>query len=386
MLTDTAVGVADGVIRFVGALDELPAAMVDAVAQVVECEGALLTPGLIDAHTHLVYGGSRANEFEQRLSGVSYEAIARAGGGIRATVRATRDASEDQLVALARPRLAALMREGVTTVEIKSGYGLSTEHEVRMLRAAKRLAVEGINVVTTCLAAHAVPPEFDGNADGYIDYVCEDTLPAAAPYADAADAFCEGIAFSVAQVARYFDAATALGLPLRLHAEQLSDLGGAAMAAERGALSVDHLEYLSERGVAALAKHGTVATVLPGAFYTLRETQAPPVAALREAGVPMAVATDSNPGTSPVTSLLTTMNMACTLFGMTPTEAFDGVTCHAARALGRADTLGQIAPGFRADLVLWNAERPVDLCYPIGLNPCDRVWFGGVLRASEVVS
>lgn len=379
VLTDGAVAVRGEAIAWVGATADLPDEHRDA-AEVTDCGGALVTPGLIDAHTHLVYGGSRAREFEQRLTGVSYEAIARAGGGIRSTVTATRAADEDALVAQTLPRLRALMREGVTTLEIKSGYGLSTEHELRMLRAARRLEAHNVSVTTTCLGAHALPPEFSDDPDGYIDYLCRDTLPAVAALADSVDAFCEGIGFSVAQVERYFDAAQALDLPIRLHAEQLSDLGGAAMAARRGALSVDHLEYLSVDDVPVLAEHNTVATLLPGAYYTLKQTQPPPVKALRETRVPMAVATDCNPGSSPLTSLLTAMNMACTLFEMTPAEAFDGVTCHAAQALGRGDRIGRIEAGYRADLVRWDAERPVDLCYAIGLNPCRGVLYGGRMR------
>ena len=381
VLPDGAVGVVGENIAWVGPATSLNGAQRDA-REVLDCRGALVTPGLIDAHTHLVYAGSRDHEFEQRLSGVSYEAIARAGGGIRATVSATRAASEDELVATSLPRLRALLAEGVTTIEIKSGYGLSTEHELRMLRAARRLQRYGVRVSATCLAAHAVAAEFDGDADAYIDYVCRDTLPAAAHLCDSVDAFCEGIGFSRAQVERYFDAATALGLPVRLHAEQLSNLGGARMAAMRGALSVDHLEFLAPDDVPVLAEHATVATLLPGAYYTLRQTRPPPVTALREAGVAMAVATDCNPGSSPLTSLLTAMNMACTLFELTPAEALDGVTRHAARALGLGDRVGRIEVGYRADLVLWDAERPAELSYAIGLNPCRDVLFGGRPRRS----
>jgi imidazolonepropionase len=339
--------------------------------------GLLVTPGLVDCHTHLVYGGQRAHEFEQRLHGVSYEAIARAGGGIRATVAATRAASDDALYAAAAERAGTLLAGGVTTLEVKSGYGLTLEHEARCLRAARRLACElPLSVRTTCLAAHALPPEFDGRADDYIAAVL-DWLPAlhAEGLVDAVDAFCERIGFTLAQTRRVFDAARALGLPVKLHAEQLSDMGGAALAAEYGALSCDHLEYLSDAGIAAMARAGTVAVLLPGAYYFLRETQLPPIQQLRDAGVPMAVATDHNPGTSPALSLPLMIHMACSIFRLTPEEALRGASVHGARALGLADR-GRLAAGQRADFACWALEHPNELAYWLGLNPCRRVIVG----------
>jgi len=345
----------------------------------IHLQGALLTPGLIDAHTHLVYGGDRAAEFEQRLQGASYEAIARAGGGIRSTVTATRTASEAQLFADAAKRARTLHREGVTTIEIKSGYGLSEEAEARCLRVARRLGAElRLTVHTTSLAAHALPSEYAGRADDYIADACR-WLAAqhAAGLVDAVDAFCDTIGFTPAQTTRVFEAARALGLPVKLHAEQLSNQHGAALAARFGALSCDHLEHLDAEGIAAMQASGTVAMLLPGAYYFLRETKLPPVAALREAGVPMAIATDHNPGSSPALSLLLMLNMACTLFRLTPEEAWRGVTVNAARALGLADR-GRLAPGQRADLVAWDAAHPRELAYRFGHNPCQRVWCAGV--------
>lgn len=333
--------------------------------------GRLVTPALIDCHTHLIHGGHRAREFEMRLNGASYEEVARAGGGIVSTVTATRAASLETLVNDALPRLDALLAEGVTTVEVKSGYGLNQEVELRMLRAARRLAdLRPVTILTTYLGAHATPPEYAGRDDAYIDEVCIPTLHAAHAegLVDAVDAFCEGIAFQPAQVSRVFDVARALGLPVKIHAEQLSNLGGARMAADYGALSADHVEYLDEEGVAAMAEAGTVAVILPGAFYTLRETQMPPIDLFRKHAVPMAVATDANPGSSPLTSLLLAMNMAATLFRLTPEEALAGTTRNAARALGLSDR-GQIAPGLRADLAVWDAEAPAELVYRIGFNP-----------------
>jgi imidazolonepropionase len=347
--------------------------------QEVNLQGALLTPGLIDAHTHLVYGGDRAAEFEQRLQGASYEEIARAGGGIRSTVAATRAASEAQLFADAAARTRTLHREGVTTIEIKSGYGLSEEAEARCLRVARRLGAElPLTVRCTSLAAHALPPEYAGRADDYIDDACR-WLAAqhAAGLVDAVDAFCDTIGFTPAQTTRVFEAARALGLPVKLHAEQLSNQHGAALAARFGALSCDHLEHLDAEGIAAMQASGTVAMLLPGAYYFLRETKLPPVAALREAGVPMAIATDHNPGSSPALSLLLMLNMACTLFRLTPEEAWRGVTVNAARALGLADR-GRLAPGQRADLVAWDAAHPRELAYRFGHNPCRHVWCAGV--------
>ncbi len=346
----------------------------------VACDGRLVTPAPIDAHTHLVHGGHRAGEFEMRLDGVSYEAIARAGGGIVATMAATRRASVDDLVAAALPRLDALLAEGVGTVEIKSGYGLTTASEIAMLRAARHLGtLRPVRVVTTFLGAHALPPEYAGRADGYIDHICTAMLPAIAAegLADSVDAFCETIAFSPDQVAKVFAAAAALGLPVRIHAEQLSNQGGAALAARHGALSADHLEYLDPAGIAAMARAGTVATLLPGAFYVCRETRLPPVAQLRAAGVPMAVATDCNPGTSPMSSILLAMNMAATLFRLTIAECWQGVTVNAARALGLAGETGALVPGLSADIAIWNADSAAELVYRLGARPLHaRIWKG----------
>ena len=336
--------------------------------------GRLVTPALIDCHTHIVAGGDRAREFEMRLEGASYEEIARAGGGIVSTVKATRAADDTSLLAAALRRVDHLIAEGVATVEIKSGYGLDIDTELRMLRVARAVAAErDVRVRTSFLGAHAVPPEHAGRPDAYIDEVCLPALEAAhgEGLADAVDGFCEGIAFAPEQIERVFRRATDLGLPVKLHAEQLSNLGGARLAARYGALSADHLEYLDEAGVVALRDAGCVAVMLPGAFYTLRETQAPPVDLLRRHGVPMAVATDCNPGSSPVTSLLLSMNMACTLFRMTPQEALAGVTRHAARALGLAD-VGTVEAGKRAELAVWDVAQPAELCYRIGFNPLSR--------------
>lgn len=345
-----------------------------------DLSGALVTPALIDCHTHLVFGGNRAAEFEMRLAGRSYSDIALAGGGILSSVRATRAESEEGLVALALPRLDTLIAEGATTIEIKSGYGLTIADELKMLRVARRLgALRPVRVLTSYLAAHTVPPEYSGNGDLYLAEVVLPGLRQAhrLGLVDAVDGFCEGIAFSPAQIAAVFDVARELELPVKLHAEQLSNLGGATLAASRGALSADHLEFLDEAGVAAMAGSGTVAVLLPGAFYTLRETQAPPVAALRQAGVPIALATDSNPGTSPLTSLLLTINMGCILFGLTPDEALAGVTRHAAQALGLAGTVGTIEAGKIADLAVWSVAHPAELAYRIGFNPLRQRIFGG---------
>jgi len=345
--------------------------------------GALVTPGLVDCHTHLVYAGNRAREFEMRLEGASYEDIARAGGGIRSTVAATRATSDEALWASAQQRALALMAEGVTTLEVKSGYGLTAEHEARCLRVARRLGRElPLCVRTTCLSAHALPPEFDGRGDDYISAVCA-WLPAlhAEGLVDAVDAFCERIGFASAQTRRVFEAARALGLPVKLHAEQLSDQGGAQLAAEFGALSCDHLEYLSDAGVQAMARAGTTAVLLPGAYYFLRETQLPPVAALRAAGVPIAIATDHNPGSSPTLSPLLMLNMACTLFRLTPEEALRGMTVNGARALGLSDR-GRLSAGQRADFVVWPHEHPNVLAYAFGQHPAVRVISGGTEVAS----
>jgi imidazolonepropionase len=338
--------------------------------------GAWITPGLVDCHTHLVYGGQRADEFAMRLAGASYEEIARAGGGILSSVRATRAADEDTLFAQASARLAPLLAEGVTAIEIKSGYGLELEAERRQLRVARRLGEAfGVSVHTTFLGAHALPPEYAGRADDYIELVCNTMLPALAEegLVDAVDAFCESVGFSLAQTERVFDAAARHGLRVKLHAEQLSNLGGAALAARHRALSADHLEHLDEAGVAAMAAAGTVAVLLPGAYYFLRDTNLPPIALLRRHGVPMAISTDHNPGTSPVTSLLLMMNMACTLFRLTVPEALAGVTTHAARALGAADQHGLLATGRAADFVLWRVDSPAELAYWFGRNPAAAV-------------
>jgi len=364
-------------IAWVGADVDLPDAYRGAASR--DLEGRAVTPGLIDCHTHIVYGGDRAREFEMRLEGVAYEEIARAGGGILSSVRSTREASEDELLGRALERVDTLLGEGVTTLEIKSGYGLDIDTELKMLRVARRIGtLRPVHVVTSWLAAHALPPEFKDDRAGYIDRVVIAGLDQghAEGLIDAVDGFCEGIAFSVEEMARIFDHAKRLGLPIKLHAEQLSDLHGAAMAAEHGALSVDHLEYLGRDGIAAMAKAGTVAVLLPGAFYTLRETQYPPLQALRDAGVPIALATDSNPGTSPLTSILLTMNMGATLFRMTPAECLRGVTRNAARALGLSDR-GVIVPGARADLAVWNIQHPAELSYRIGFNPLHARIFGG---------
>ncbi|MCC5903114.1 MAG: imidazolonepropionase [Halomonas sp.] len=329
--------------------------------------GGVMTPGLVDCHTHLVFGGSRAEEFEARLEGASYEEIAKRGGGILSTVRATREASEDTLLMLAKPRLEALIADGVTTVEIKSGYGLTVKDELKMLRVARRLGeILPVNVVTTLLGAHALPPEYKDDSDGYIDLVCQEMIPAAVAegLADAVDVFCEKIAFSVAQCERVFEAAQRHGLPIKAHAEQLSNLGGTAMAARHGALSADHIEYLDDTGIAAMREAGSVAVILPGAFHTLRETQQPPIAALRKAGVPMAVATDANPGSSPLFMPTLMLNLACTLFRMTPQEALAGMTAHGASALGLKEQ-GRIYEGAAADLCVWNVESPAELAYAV---------------------
>jgi imidazolonepropionase len=373
-----AVAATDGRIAFAGPQSDLPAGW-DADRR-IDCAGRWITPGLVDCHTHLVFGGNRAHEFELRLAGASYEEIARAGGGILSTVKATRAASEEDLVASALPRLDHLIAEGVTTIEIKSGYGLDLETEIRMLRAARALErARPVSVLTTFLGAHALPPEANGDKDAYIDLVCGEILPEVTRehLADAVDAFCEGIAFTPQQTARVFAAARAAGLPVKLHADQLSNLHGARLAAEHGALSADHLEYTDEEGAAAMARAGTVAVLLPGAFYVLRETQTPPVALFRQHGTRIALATDCNPGTSPMTSLLLTMNMGATLFRLTVDECLAGVTREAARALGRLHEIGTLDPGKWCDLAIWDIERPAELVYRIGFNPLHaRIWRG----------
>jgi imidazolonepropionase len=381
LVDDAAIVVEGENIAWVGPREELPKALADRCTQRHDCGGALVTPGFIDCHTHLVYGGDRAHEFELRLAGASYEDIARAGGGIAATVRATREASEAQLLAQSLPRLRALMGEGVTTVEIKSGYGLSLEHERKCLRVARALGEqEKVDIRTTFLGAHALPPEFAGRGDAYIDSVIAMLAPLHDEgLVDAVDAFCERIAFTPAQIQRVFEAAARLRLPVKLHAEQLSDSGGAQLAARYRALSCDHLEWLGEEGAAAMAQAGTAAVLLPGAFYFLRETRVPPIELFRRHGIPMALSTDCNPGSSPCTSLLLMMNMACTLFRMTPLEALAGVTRNAARALGLADR-GVIAPGMRADLALWDAASPAQLSYAMGMNAHRQTIFAGRAR------
>ena len=364
-------------IKWVGAEKELPDEF--AGLQGKNLEGRLVTPALIDCHTHLVYGGSRATEFELRLKGASYEEISRSGGGILSTVKATRTATEEELFTQSLPRFDALLAEGVGTVEIKSGYGLDLETEIKMLRVARKLGKErSVRVKTSFLGAHAIPPEFSGKADAYIDFVCEEVLPAVhyENLADAVDGFCENIAFSPNQISRVFEKAKSFGLPVKLHAEQLSNLGGATLAAKYGALSADHLEFLDQTGVEVMGESGTVAVLLPGAFYTLRETQLPPLESLRKAEVPIAIATDCNPGSSPLTSILLCMNMSCTLFRMTPEEALCGVTVVAAQALGIGDEVGTIEVGKKAELAVWNVDQPAELAYRAGFNPLEEMVIG----------
>ena len=364
-----AVAVSGGRIVYSGPASDLPA--LDP-AERVDCEGRLITPGLVDCHTHLVYAGDRAREFEMRLNGATYEEIARAGGGIVSTVKATREASQDALVSQSLPRLDALLADGVTAIEVKSGYGLDVETEIKQLRAARRLGeLRPVTVKTSYLGAHALPPEFKADRKGYLDKICDDVIPAVAAekLADAVDGFCEGIAFSAEEMKRVFSAAQAHGLPVKLHADQLSNLHGAKLAASFGALSADHLEYADDEGIAAMAEAKTVAVLLPGAFYFLRETKVPPVDMFRRHGVPMAIATDCNPGSSPLTSLLLVMSMAATLFRMTVDECVAGVTREAARALGCLDTAGTLEAGKRCDLAIWDVEHPAALVYRIGFNP-----------------
>ncbi len=376
-----AIGAIDGRIAFVGPESTLPLSV--SAQETIRLDGEWITPGLIDCHTHIVYAGNRAAEWEMRLSGATYQDIARAGGGILSSVQAVRAASDEQLRAQALTRLDRLMAEGVTTLEVKSGYGLDLDNEVKLLRVARSLGeARAIRLVTTFLGAHALPPEAAGDRDAFIDRICTTMLPAiaAAGLADAVDGFCEGIAFSPAQIDRVFTAARALGLPVKLHADQLTDGGGAALAARHGALSADHLEYTSEAGAAAMGAAGTVAVLLPGAFYMLRERQAPPVAAFRRHGVGMAVSTDCNPGTAPLVSLLLTMNMAATLFGLTVEEVLRGVTREAARALGLSDTIGSLEVGRACDLAIWSVERPAEIFHTLGHNPLfARVFAGDVI-------
>ncbi len=382
-VADGVVAATGGVISWVGRRDDLPSDMVGPHTVTEDVGGRWITPGFVDCHTHLVFAGDRADEFERRLQGETYEDIARAGGGIRSTVAATRAASYDELFGAADARLCALMAEGVTTVEIKSGYGLDVETELRMLSVARALADRRpVRVVTTLLGAHALPREFEGRRNDYLRLVCEEMIPRAASegLAECVDAFCEGIAFSTDECEVVFEAAKEHGLSVRLHADQLSDSGGAALAARHGALSADHLEYTSEVGVRAMSEAGTVAVLLPGAFYFLDQTRKPPVSALREHGVAIALASDANPGSSPVLSLLTILNMGCTLFGLTPEEALAGVTRNGARALGRQDEIGTIDVGKKADLVVWDVDHPRSLCYWLGGTPCHAVVSGGETR------
>lgn len=371
----------DGRIVFAGPAHDAPPAR-----HIVDCAGRWITPGLVDCHTHLVFAGDRSHEFERRLEGATYEAIAQDGGGIIASVRATRAATQADLVASAQPRLDRLIAEGVTTVEIKSGYGLNLGTERRMLQAARTLGASAVSVATTFLGAHTVAPEYAGDADGYVDHLCHDMLPTLAHehLIDAVDAFCERIAFTPAQTARMFAAAWGLGLPVKLHADQLSNGGGGRLAAEWRALSADHLEHLDDDGAAALARAGTVAVLLPGAYYMLREIQAPPVTALRRHGARIALATDCNPGTSPLTSPLLAMNMGATLFRLTVAECLAGFTREAARALGRLDQVGTLEPGKWADLAIWDIERPAELVYRLGYNPLHaRVWHGATTTGAD---
>jgi imidazolonepropionase len=379
-IEDGALAVRDGEIVWVGARTALPSSL-SADANVHDAGGRCITPGLIDCHTHVVYGGDRAREFELRLAGADYAEIARAGGGILSTVRATRAASDAELAAAAGKRVAAMCRDGTTTLEVKSGYGLDRDTELRMLRVARALETSHpLRVATTYLGLHALDPRWD-DADAYVDYVCSEVLPAVAAerLASAVDAFCETIAFSLAQTARFFDAARKLGLAVKLHADQLSAGGGAGLAARYGALSADHLEHARDADLVALAAAGTVAVVLPGAYYFLRETKAPPIARLRELGIPLALATDSNPGTSPLVSPLLAMNLGCTLFRLTPEEALRGFTRNAARAIGRGSEIGVLAPGRKADFVVWDIEHPAQLAYAIGANPGCTVVFDGTI-------
>ena len=380
-IRDGAIGITAGRIEWVGPRDDLSGAPEALATDVLDAERAWVTPGLVDCHTHLVYGGNRANEFEMRLNGASYEEIARAGGGIVSTVLTTREASDHELATTAAGRLKSLLSEGVTTVEIKSGYGLDLATELRMLRIARLLGdTAPVTVKTTFMGAHAVPAEFKGRADAYIDFVVNEVLPAVASagLADAVDCFCENIGFTPEQTMRVFDAAKALGLPVKLHADQRTDTGGAALAAKYGALSADHIEYSNEAGIAAMAAAGTVGVLLPGAYYFLREDHLPDIAAMRRHGLDMALATDSNPGSSPLVSILLALNFGCTIFRLTPEEALAGVTRNGAKALGMGATHGTIEVGKVADLVLWKVDAPAELAYAMGANPCLRVLKSGV--------
>lgn len=383
LILNGAIAIHDGRIQWLGAMSELPLNYQDYCVEILDCHGQLVTPGLVDCHTHIVYAGNRAKEFEMRLNGASYEQVAKAGGGIISTVASTRAASENQLYDQSAVRLELIMSEGATTVEIKSGYGLNLKDELKMLRVARQLGRDyEVDIVTSFLGAHAIPPEYAGRSDAYIDLVCQQILPeiVAEQLADHVDAFCEGIGFSSQQVAKVFSAAKQHGLPIKLHAEQLSDLKGAVLAAKNKALSVDHLEYLMDADVPVLAANNTVAVLLPAAFYYLRETKLPPLDALRKHQVPIALATDSNPGSSPITSLTLVMNMACTLFRMTPEESLAGVTCHGARALGLQDAVGALEVGKVANMVLWDAYEPAELSYRIGGVARKKILFKGKMR------
>lgn len=381
LIRDAAVLTSGGKIAWVGKRAEAP---VEPVAENFDGSGGLLTPGLIDCHTHLIYGGNRASEFEERLNGASYEEILKRGGGILSTVRATREASVDELTESGARRLTCLTSEGVTTVEIKTGYGLNPSTEDKMIRVMKELEKRsGITIKKTFLGAHAIPPEYAKNGDGYVDLICRDMIPAFAQAVDFVDVFCESVAFTPAQTERVFEAARRNGLGIKIHAEQLSNMGGAALAARYNAASADHLEYIDEAGVKAMAERGTAAVLLPGAFYFLKKSQAPPVRLFRNYGVPMAIATDSNPGSSPCLSLLLMLNMACTLFGLTPEEALLGVTRNAAKALGIESGAGSLEPGKTADMALFDVKTPTELIYSFGGNPCVNSWKGGKVSAKR---
>ena len=374
-----ALAIIDGKIVWLGKESDLPTYNPETV-NVIDGLGKWLTPGLVDCHTHLVYGGNRANEFEMRLEGKSYQEIANAGGGIVSTVSATRKATESELLASALPRLTALHHQGVTTLEIKSGYGLDTINEIKMLKVAGQLAEQlPVTIKRTFLGAHALPVEYKDKPDAYIELVCNEMIPLIAKdkLADAVDVFCESIGFSAEQTERVFSSAQKHGLPIKVHAEQLSNLGGTALAAKYSALSSDHIEFLDEAGIKAMKKADMTAVLLPGAFYFLRETQLPPMDLLRKHGVPMAIATDANPGSSPINNIQLMLNMACTLFRLTPAEALAGVTCHGAKALGLSKSKGQLSPGFDADIAMWSIDRPAELCYQFGVNPLDTLFVAG---------
>ena len=388
VIENAALAISEGKIAWLGKVSDLPNSLLEvgdkeSAFELIDGKGQWLTPGLVDCHTHLVYGGNRANEFEMRLQGKSYQEIANAGGGIVSTVSATRKASEEELLASALPRLTALHQQGVTSVEIKSGYGLDTTNEIKMLKVAGQLAeLLPVTVKRTFLGAHALPIEYKDKPEEYVDLVCNEMIPQVAKenLADAVDVFCEGIGFSVEQTKRVFAAAKAHGLPIKIHAEQLSNLGGTELAAQYNALSSDHIEFLDEAGIKAMNAADMTAVLLPGAFYFLRETQLPPIDLLRKYQVPMAIATDANPGSSPINNIQLMLNMACTLFRLTPSEALAGVTCHGAKALGLAEQKGQLTLGFDADIAMWNIEQPAELCYQFGVNP-----LVGLFKAGKLV-